>query len=171
MIRFYGIEFPNYEDEKITPNTILTCHPQKTLEEIYGVPLRLTVGYQCFYDKLSRSFSGLTFYAPANVFVDRKKVAADIHQKPHPQFSYVLASFDGSLTTNNGDVILNGDNGVLIYSHFSPTKTSGIVKKGAIIGVIGKIPNGYGYGVTIRGFKDGSVWNLQEDLKNISCIE
>lgn len=169
MIHFYGIEFPNFEDEKITPNTILTCHPQKVMEEHYGVPLRLSVGYQCFYDKLYRDFAGLTFFAPPDVSSQKKKTEKDMFAKPHQQFSYVLASFDGSLSTSNGDVVLKGDKGVLIYSDFSPTKTSGSVKKGAIIGTVGKVS--YGYGVSVRGFKNGLVWNLQADLANINCVE
>lgn len=171
MIRMFGLEFPNPENEKITPDTILHCHTQKVMEERFGVPLRLTSGYQCFYDKLHRTFAGLTFYAPADTYNVYKMNTVDPKGKPHQQFSYVLASFDGKLSMVNGEVVLSDGSKALIYSHFSPTKTSGNVKKGAIIGSVGNIPGGLGYGVSIRGFKGGKVWDLQADIINIRCLE
>lgn len=174
MIRMFGLEFQNFEDEKITPNTILTCHPQFSKEEHFGVPLRVTVGYQCFYDKLHRLFAGLTFYAPVDTSILGKSKnfdSIDPTSKPHQQFSYVLASFDGKLTMVNGELVLSDGSKALIYSHFSPTKTSGNVKKGAIIGSVAKIPGGYGWGVSVRGFKGGKVWDLQRDIYNIRCLE
>ena len=171
MISLYGIDFPDFENEKITNNTILTCHPQRVAEERFGVPLRLTAGYQCFYDKLHRLFVGLTFYAPVNAQGVEDKDKLNPSDKPHQQFSYVLASFDGKLTMVNGELVLSDGSKALIYSHFSPTKTSGNVKKGAIIGNVSKVPGGLGYGVSIRGYKGGKIWDLQRDIINIRCLE
>lgn len=171
MIRLYGMEFHDFKDENIKPSTILTCHPQRVNTEAFGVPLRVTAGYQCFYDKLHRMFSGLTFYAPPYAPDDIKADNIDPTGKPSEQFSFVLASFDGKLTALNGEIVLSDGTKAIIYSSFSPTKTSGQVKKGAIIGTVGKIPGGYGYGVSVRGYKNGKTWDMQRDLHNIPCIE
>lgn len=169
MIRMYGLEF--HEDEIIKDDTILKCHPQKIENEAYGVPLRLTAGYQCFYDKLHRTFAGLTFYAPPKVDDDVKFDNADLTAAPADNFSYVLASFDGKLHSVNGEIVLSDGEKAMIYSHFNPTKTSGSVKKGAIIGRVAKVPGGYGYGVSVRAYKGGSIWDIERELYNIKCLE
>lgn len=173
MITICGLEFPNYEDEYmlIKSDTIFRCHPQLVTEEHYGVPLRVTAGYQCFYDKKLRTFQGLTFYAPVMMPDDYSYDKIDPSGVPHPNFSYVLASFDGKLQLVNGELCLTNGSKALLYNHFSPTKTTGNVKKGAIIGKVGRVPGGYGYGVSVRGFKGGNIWDIQRDLYNIRCIE
>lgn len=160
MISIGGLSF--LENEQIKSDEILTCHPQKMEKERIGVPLRVTVGYQCFYDKKLRTFQGMTFYAPSNSY---------LNGPPRDQFKYVLACIDGDLKTVNGELCLISGDKTIIYSHFLITKGSGKVKKGQIIGNVQAIPNGYGWGVSLRAYKGSTLWNIEKDYFNIPCVE
>lgn len=150
------------EEEKITSTTLLTCHPQNVRLEAIGVPVRVTVGYQCFYDVKFRTFQGMTFYAPSS---------GPLGSAPRDMFKYVLACMDGELKVVGKSLCLIGGGKTIMYDHLQMTKTSGKVKKGTIIGNVQSIPNGYGYGVSIRGYKGGAIWNIVNEIFNIPCVE
>lgn len=171
MIRICGLQF--HEDEKINPSDILRCHPQLTHggEELLGIPLRVTVGFQCIYDKVYREYQGVTFYAPVHFSRLRSENNMEHNGKPLENLSYVLASYDGTLTKYKDGVCLVSDERTLIYSNLNVLKSSGTIKKGGIIGTVKLVDHEYGYGVTLRGYKGGKIWNIPNDIMNIPCIE
>ena len=172
MIRVLGFEFN--ENQKITKDDILRCHPQMSNqnEERFGVPLRVTSGYQCIYDNTYRNFRGLIFYAPAYVpKILKVDEQPDLLGPPLEILSYVLASYDGTLKPYKDGMCLVSGEKTMVYRNINIIKSSGQIKKGGIIGTVKKVPNGYGYGVEVIAYKDGKVWNLQQDLYNINCLE
>lgn len=172
MIRVNGLEFD--EEVEIKNDMILRCHPQLVPEEeeCYGVPLRATAGYQCIYDVLYKVFKGLIFYAPVHVpSLIRTDMKIDPFGPPHDTLKYVLASFDGMLKPYGSGVCLIANGVTFVYDNLNIIKASGFVKKGAIIGTVKKVDGGLGYGVSVIAYKDGKVWNIQQELLNINCIE
>lgn len=172
MIRVNGLEFD--ESVEIKNDMILRCHPQLVPleEERYGVPLRATSGYQCIYDNLYREFKGLIFYAPPYIPAIRKiDEEIDPMGSPHDTLKYVLASFDGTLKPYKNGVCLIANGITFVYDNLNILKSSGSVKKGAIIGTVKKVETGLGYGVSIIAYKGGKVWNIQNELFNINCVE
>ena len=157
------------ENEEISMDSILKCYPQMGSEdEKLGIPLRVTTGYQCIYDKTYRNLQAVTFYVPPKYSL-LKSENKDLTGEPLDIFSYVLASYDGTLTPyKNGVCLINGED-TLIYTGIEIIKSTGQIKKG---GIIGKVTQHiFGYGVTVRGYHGGELWNIPNDIYNINSIE
>lgn len=162
FVNYHGRTF--HKDEVILIDEVLECYPQGIPEEQMGVPLRATAGIQAFFDKTTREYRGVTFYAPPGE-------ESDIGGEPWKGLKYVLASNDGTIKYANGQIILVTSNLILIYTNFTPVRWSGSVKKGQIMGYVNEIPNGIGYGVNIQAFSGGSVARVEDYIRNIPYVE
>lgn len=169
----YRIDNFEFDDEEVVDiKKIQRCHPQGIEEEIIGVPLRFTIGYQVVYENVHRAFQGLTFYAPVG-FNREEMDNLEYNGKPPDQLIYVLSCLDGTICPYGSGIAIRKGNDTVVYTNFEMIKTSGSVQKGEIIGKckLVEMYGSYGWGVTLRGYHGGDPWIISDDLYNIHQIE
>ena len=162
FVTYYGRTF--HKDEVVLIGEVLECYPQGISNEQMGVPLRATAGIQSFFDKVTREYRGVTFYAPPDENNDNGG-------EPWTGLKYVLAVNDGTVKYANGQVILITSDLTFIYSNFTPVRWGGNVKKGQILGYVNDISDGLGYGVSIQAYSGGNIVRIEDYIRNIPYIE